>query len=79
MSPRELPKIPFGGKEYTFDQRLCELRSADPKAGMEFIKLREAQCELLAFALGAKDSKTYERGVGSYLVKLNMEEIMERD
>jgi hypothetical protein len=63
-----LPKIPFEGKEYTFDQRLCELRIADPKAGFEFIKLRESQCELLAIALGLKDKR---------IIKFNMQEIME--
>jgi len=80
-SPRELPKIPFGGKEWTFDQRLCELRGKpifikEPfglpqelqPAAIDFIRLRPAQCELLAIALGLKDKR---------IIKFNMQEIME--
>lgn len=67
----ELPKIEHKGIEYIFDEKLCELRTAGGiEKPISFIQLRPAQCELLAYALGAKDKK---------LIGLNMDEIMERD
>jgi hypothetical protein len=62
---KELPKINWKGKTYTFDYRLNELRTIGKK-GIEFIALNNMETELLNFAIHSRDPS---------LVKANMRDL----
>jgi len=62
----KLPTIKFKNKEYIYDYRLSELRTAGEKSPIKFIALNNTENELLDYAIKNQDKS---------LIKINMKDL----